>query len=390
MSKSGLQTVGDTFGLRNKIGEANESNRAFYHTSDLCQATQNYWHYRGKGAALGRALYEIPPAITSRFAPMLGVEVETENVKVIRSDDHVPAGWAVKPDGSLRNGSEYVSFVASPEETRYLISSLYLFFANQLRKLPDFSWRTSIHVHLNVRPFTIPELANLQLIYSIFEPLLFQFAGGNRDKSNFCVPLTQSSQYLKIRYLLNPQIHPSDKLVFIAQHWEKYSALNFSRMQDLGTVEFRHMSGTWDTVKLGNWLNLIVAVHDAALSCEHDWVVSQINSLNSLSTYGEFRNRVFGAELGKILGEPTNFKSLLSSGVSWAKQCLQTGPSEGKPFDPDSAQADWASRLVEKMKANPLAPPKIKSKSALFSNQFIDSLALGSITTAANTFTITT
>jgi len=344
--------VGVTFGLNTQVEEREGQAFTHYRVSDLSQASRNYWAYRGKLPQWQRVVDKIPMATMVTNPPLFGIEVETENVRPKRQDDMVPAGWSAKGDGSLRNGTEYVSKVASAIEARELVGSLYLFFTEQLRRQPDFSWRTSIHVHCNIRHLSVAQVANLQLLYSIFEFLLFRFVGGDRHKSNFCVPITETAQYIRIRQLLAPFVYGEtalDRLNLVLGHWEKYAALNFCRTPDLGTVEFRHMAGTWDVVKLGNWLNLIGALQDAALRLDQGWIIEQINSLNSLSTYGSFRNSVFGPELGKVLGEPDNFNQLLSQGVSWAKNCLCKPPNEKHQIQAGSAAFKWAKDVVKRL-----------------------------------------
>ncbi len=361
------KTIGQIYGLNNNVEERIPQIVSLFHSADLIAAISGYWAYRGKSSLFEKSLAQIPiPPSALQFPPLFGVEVETENVRVKRSDDSCPAGWTAKGDGSLRHGAEYISYVSTPEEIRSLVAGLYLFFIEQLKQRPDFSWRTSIHVHVNIRNFTSENVANLQLLYSIFEFLLFKFVGGERDKSIFCVPITESEQYTRIRSLcVSHTLDPDSQIKSIIAQWEKYSALNFSRISDLGTVEFRHMSGTWDTTKIGNWLNLIGALQDAALRLEQRWIVDQINGLNSLSNYGEFQNRVFGVELSKLLGEPDTTAHFLSAGVSWAKKCLAL-PPENK-IDVGSPANQWITDIVEKIKATPKQekPPR-KSPSEVF------------------------
>jgi hypothetical protein len=42
-----------------------------------------------------------------------------------------------------------------------------------------------------------------------------------------------------------------------ASSWEKYSAVNLSRLADLGTVEFRHLPGTRDGATIAVWLRIL-------------------------------------------------------------------------------------------------------------------------------------
>ena len=335
-------------------------------TPFLDGASENYWGYRGKSNRFNKALQEIPPIVSFENSSLFGIEVEIENVSYKREDDAVPVGWSKKGDGSLRNGVEYISWPANAAESRALIASLYLFFIEQLKKTPEFSWRTSIHVHLNVRPLTTQQLGNLSLLYCIFEFLLFRFAAPERMDNIFCVPVTDSTLGSKLNTFLNSpilKVLPADSLIYLFDGWDKYSALNFSRLRDLGTVEFRHMGGTWDTEKLGYWLNLIGALYDASVRLSREWIVSQLKGLNSLSNYGEFKQNIFGDTLSNILGEPDDFIQVLSHGVSFAKQCLVPMQNFERQIEKNSPADIWAHRLFEKFKQLPQDKETRKRKS---------------------------
>ena len=343
-------TVAQTFGhMSVDVSERFPYLVETYRSDSLQKVCFNYWDYRGKSRLYETFLQQFPQPSQNTYPTLFGLEVETENVLLQRSDEKSPAGWDVKSDGSLRNGVEFVSCVADALEVQHLITSLYLFFGEQLKHKPDFSWRTSIHVHVNCRKLNTDTLANLVLLYSVFEMLLFKFINDQRKTSNFCVPITESWSASRIREFINAADTIGKPIRILTTDWEKYSALNFSRMHDLGTAEFRHMSGTWDIEKLWQWIEVIGALYDASIRLEHSWIVQQIMQLNSLSNYAQFQNQVFGGALSKVLGEAESFKQLLSNGVSFAKQCLVKPEKAYQNIHKDSFANAWINATANKI-----------------------------------------
>jgi len=343
-------TVQQTYSLPSEdVRERFSLLRNQYRSESIPEICTNYWAYREKGPLFAKALAQLPVPSQHPYSALLGLEVETENVARKYKDDQTPAGWEAKGDGSLRLGTEFVSCVATEAEMHYLITSLYLFFVEQLKRKPNFSWRTSIHVHLNCRALNTDTLSNLLLLYPVFEMLLFNFADEQRKTSNFCVPIVESNYAYRMRRFVCSPSGAVKPIFVLADQWEKYSALNLSRLPDLGTVEFRHMCGTWDIVKLAQWIGLIGALYDASQRLEHNWVVQQIMGLNSLSNYTQFQHQIFGNTLSSLLGESESFNKLLSHGVSFAKQCLVKPSEECPPIHPNSLTASWIDSCITKI-----------------------------------------
>jgi len=94
----------------------------------------------------------------------LGIEVEVENVR--HREGRCPY-WSATDDGSLRNRG--VEFITPPIRAWRVEHALNKLFLNELNPGIDFSERTSIHVHMNVRTLTIKQLEALVLTYIVFE-----------------------------------------------------------------------------------------------------------------------------------------------------------------------------------------------------------------------------
>lgn len=189
-----------------------------------------------------------------------GLELEVEGIsRRIRELMENPAGWAVKGDGSLRNGGlEYVldrPSIGKNLETK--IESLETFLQNltvNQKRPPFYNWRTSLHVHLNFSDKTFAELFSFVMVYLIFERLLMRYCGEERTENIFCVPIYKSTQY---QGLLEDFF---DKGNFRYTEDHKYCALNLHCLRSFGSVELRMHQGTHDSGDIVRWLNILYSM----------------------------------------------------------------------------------------------------------------------------------
>lgn len=203
--------------------------------------------YRFRGAKTGK---------DGLFSPKfyVGIELEVENCHASTTHPN-PSMFEAKGDGSLRNHG--VEWISPPISGSLIESEINALWGGMPEKW-SFSQRTSLHVHVNIQDFSYNELARLIVLYCACEPILFDYAGGDRNKNIFCTPLLESnypSAYINTAL-------QEDSLVI--RGWEKYSALNLSRASDLGTAEFRHMPGTRDGKKVLMWVRILQAIYNAA------------------------------------------------------------------------------------------------------------------------------
>jgi hypothetical protein len=175
---------------------------------------------------------------------LFGSEFEIEAVQ-----SHPPAlasnSLVVVEDGSLRNsGYEYKTTPLNLEKSLAAFKYLH---QNIKLSVDAFTERTSIHVHVNMGSFTEDEVKNFLLLYALYEPLFFRFAGQQRQSSIFCVPLT---------YTTVPRMY-NRSLSYMTDAWHKYTAFNIKPLKEFGTVEFRHLGGTNDHHIYYTWLQMI-------------------------------------------------------------------------------------------------------------------------------------
>lgn len=242
-----------------------------------------------------------------------GIELEIEDVREPFFYSHNRSAWSTKQDASLRNGG--IEFVSKPTQLDKLYLDILEFFnKNPFNGPLNYSDRTSIHVHTNVQDFTMEQLKNLVVLYSLTESILFDFVGNHRSEGIYCVPLNQTL----IAQNLNDTL--SNISVGYRRAWEKYLAFNLLPILTYGTVEFRHMHGTNDVQKIGNWLKLVSNLVGLAQVSNYSEVVTAIKENNFdvingwyVNIFEDILTGIVDNPQQKYLGNLTEVKYLLSN-----------------------------------------------------------------------------
>lgn len=239
----------------------------------------------------------------------IGIEVEVENVHVFKQTSPY---WRMIEDGSLRNSGR--EFITPPIRAWRVERALTQLFNIELNQDIDFSERTSIHIHMNIRTLTVPQLESLIITYILFEKVLFNFIGNNRYNNIFCVPIVETDigeNLLSMITNKNPEVF-----------WQKYTALNLLPIMSKGTIEFRHMSGTKDIERLITWINLLLSLKKFALQKTPEYIWKRINTLNTTSEYRLFAEEVFGEFLPILWND--NFNKAVATCITYVKQfCIR-------------------------------------------------------------------
>jgi len=235
---------------------------------------------------------------------MVGIEIEVEN---ITNAVATAAYWDIKTDGSLRNhGIEMVSVPLQIKQVQLALEHAYEAL-NQNNK-PDFSNRTSVHIHVNCRDLTQDQIHNFILLYAIFEKHFYTIAGNKRLNSIFCVPVFRTNllnQLRSIVYGLSP-------------NWHKYCGINLlplfqnSVTQGYGTIEFRHLYGTSNQREILEWINDILCLRKYACEISKDDLLNQIKEMNTTSSYLSLYSNVF-AKGRRILSNKKDFEECVSN-----------------------------------------------------------------------------
>ena len=234
---------------------------------------------------------------------MVGIEVEVEN---ITNAVHLEAFWQMKTDNSLRNnGYEFVSVPLPISQVQYALEHLYT--AMRANNNPDFSNRTSIHIHLNCRDMTQDQIYVLCLLYAIFEKHFYAVAGTKRLNSIFCVPLYRTDGLKNI----------STAIYKFAPQWHKYTGFNILPLLDnnghrgYGTIEFRHLYGTLDERAVMQWIDHILCLRKAALEIPKEELLAQIKEMNTNSSYQSLYTQVFPKN--RLLTNKLDFEECVSN-----------------------------------------------------------------------------
>ena len=122
----------------------------------------------------------------------IGIEIELEG-----GNDEWPRaeGWELKPDGSLRDGMEYV--FDGPQSGDLALGSIESVSDAMEGHGPQPTFRCSTHIHVDVRDLNWTQYERLILLYMMYEDALFDHCEPYRRMSNFCVPF-MNNDFLEI------------------------------------------------------------------------------------------------------------------------------------------------------------------------------------------------
>ena len=223
----------------------------------------------------------------------LGVEIELEGFRN-GAPDVDQNFWEVKSDGSLRdNGLEFI--FRQPIMGADVISAL-KDFAENIGK-PKVSSRCSVHVHVDFRDANFNQILNFLMVYLVFERSLIKYHGDAREDNIFCLPFYRAEVALMN---VIKAIHKDEGSIaksFNGQE-ERYNALNVKSLPRFGSIEARHMPGSYDTKKILEWINILLSMKKFAMSSEE---LINIPAIFSGLGPEHFTHEVFGEYSKAIL-----------------------------------------------------------------------------------------
>lgn len=192
----------------------------------------------------------------------IGIEVEAEGWDL---PVRIAGGrWAVKNDGSLRapeGGAcyEYITNGAIPyADVPAVLNEL----ATPLGKAKlRWSNRTSVHIHVNVSDMSYRDTINFMALYTTFEEVLTEYAGGLKRSGNlFCVRATDAEECIDaiVRSLSSGTIDGfyDDNL--------HYAGMNVNSVTQRGSIEFRSMGGNIDVPFIQSWIDVLYQLREKA------------------------------------------------------------------------------------------------------------------------------
>lgn len=232
------------------------------------------------------------------------IEVESESMSIAQASRILHSEysrWVCEHDGSLRGGSMGFEIKsACPTdiaEVPAALTQLYPVLAGSTG-----SWRAAVHVHVDMtKLYWNKKALALALAYTLDLPLFNRYSP-ERVESNFSVPLSHK-QYGVFECIRN--MIECDEIV----RYGKYSSVNIGRINDLGTLEFRHMrtpacGQTVDSVR-----DALAQVQDFAESCSA--IVDNVSHVKIRSDVG------LGNELARAFIQCVEHMDVYNHGRRW-------------------------------------------------------------------------
>jgi hypothetical protein len=188
-----------------------------------------------------------------------GIEIECEGKNL----PFLTQGyWHSEDDGSLRgvypdSRCEYVLSKPIPfRECAVAIQELVGAMKTN-KATPVFSFRTSVHIHMNVGDYTEEQLLNLIYTYLLLEEALINYCGKERKGNRFCLRLNDAEAILEtLQMFVNRDLGYMIRNANLEQS-VRYASINLAAIAKYGSLEFRGMRGTLDEGVLNNWIGIL-------------------------------------------------------------------------------------------------------------------------------------
>ena len=159
---------------------------------------------------------------------------------------------------------------------------------------PVFSYRTSLHVHVNVRDLTWIQLVNLWTLYTVFEAVLMDMGGEERVGNVHCLSTADCVATVdRLRRCFDDEVSADDvqrgrvfdftrRVQALTQRERRYASFNFAALPTFGTIEYRSHRGTMDPKVVMAWVETLNAMKVAARDKAPDNPQELIASISQL------------------------------------------------------------------------------------------------------------
>lgn len=218
-----------------------------------------------------------------------GIEIEAEGEGMNEVNNR---WWKTVDDGSLRGAypeSRAEFILAQPIKMDLVKPTI----KQLLKSLPNaqfkFSFRTSVHVHVNVQDMEFSEMLAFIYTYLLLEEPLVHFAGKERKGNRFCLRLQDAEGILDTLNILFR--YGKDGLGHINKEQIRYASVNIGALLTYGSLEFRAMKGNIDPEFIGDWCALLHRVREFAREAKDPETV--FDAFSRLGA-GAFLNAVLG------------------------------------------------------------------------------------------------
>jgi hypothetical protein len=224
------------------------------------------------------------------YLGLFGVEVECEGRNLTPLNN---VYWRTEKDGSLRgefphSSCEYV--LKKPIGLISCVKAVDNLLENQRKDVEfKFSFRTSVHVHVNVSDMEWEEYLAFCYTWLLCEVPLMEFCGEDRKANRFCLRATDCEGVVDgLLLLIN-----TGSLRRVNEFEVRYAALNIGATPKYGSLEFRGMRGTLDKAVLTAWLSALKSMKEYCYGKTIRKVFEEINELGNRA----FLAKVVGTDL---------------------------------------------------------------------------------------------
>lgn len=262
----------------------------------------------------------------------VGIEIECEGINL---PNEIKDYWNVVNDGSLRapdepRGAALEYVLKTPVAHKDSRKALELLRDAMADSRLVWSYRTSVHVHINVQQLTLKQLYSFFTLYITLEDLLSEYAGGLERMGNlFCLRAYDAEGIIDT---LRRAIR-DDNLELFRDDNLHYAGMNVQALYKYGSVEFRAMRGNLDIDLISSWIDTLIGLRE--LACKYDNPTEIPVRLSELGLNGFLRShlpeQVFNAvilydDLHNRLYEGMRLAQNIAYGVEW-----RTDKPEEKP-----------------------------------------------------------
>lgn len=300
----------------------------------------------------------------------VGIEIEIEGGPW--PVDKIP-NWQVHEDHSLRvhpktqqPGREYI--IAQPIAADSVLTHVEVLRKALGETLTEFTYRTSVHVHVNVQRMSVRQWVSFLALSILFEEALVDIVGPTRVGNKFCLRTVDAEGALQD---LCKAIRIGKLSGFLGRGGGatyKYGAINLNSTSTHGTVEFRAMEGNLDAQRIGDWARVLCGLRDSAMTITDPRRVIEQFSLMGPEAFtqefikdGAIKTALFndfrladklwrGARYAQDLGYASNWEGKMEEEVS---------PIENNTLDdgiiPEEEEEDFA--LLRRVRSRPQVNP---------------------------------
>lgn len=216
-------------------------------------------------------IYQLQPVDPRR---KVGIEIEVEGARLIGNP--IPY-WRAVNDGSLRGESQ--EYIFKNPQPYHRVPVLLNILKDKMEKNKSIiipSERCGLHVHINVQQMTEQQVLNYATLYLLFEDLMVNYCGEDREGNFFCLRV-RDAEYL-LQGMISAQRLCS---LFNLQHDNfRYASINLSAIQKYGSVEFRALRTPKDFLKAIPWVEMLLLLYKNSLQFSHPRkIVEQFSQL---------------------------------------------------------------------------------------------------------------